>query len=95
VSADTAWGLLGTSQRLPPSNVQAEQALLGAILANNQAYERVAAFLRPEHFADPIHSRIYEQIERKISAGQLADAVTLKAAMEHSGILEEVWPRGA
>ena len=82
--------LLGLSQRLPPSNVQAEQALLGALLANNRAYERVSEFLAPEHFADPIHGRIYQAIVRRIEAGQLADAVTLKAEFEHSGVLEEV-----
>ncbi len=82
--------LLGLSQRLPPSNVQAEQALLGALLANNRAYERVSEFLAPEHFADPIHGRIYQAIARRVEAGQLADAVTLKAEFEHSGFLEEV-----
>ena len=82
--------LLGLSQRLPPSNLQAEQALLGALLANNRAYERVSEFLAPEHFADPIHGRIYQAIVRRIEAGQLADAVTLKAEFEHSGVLEEV-----
>src|SRR3984885_13337645 len=82
--------LLGLSQRLPPSNMQAEQALLGALLANNRAYERVSEFLAPEHFADPIHGRIFQAIVRRIENGQLADAVTLKAEFEHSGILEEV-----
>ncbi|HXT80664.1 MAG TPA: replicative DNA helicase [Acetobacteraceae bacterium] len=82
--------LLGLSQRLPPANVQAEQALLGALLANNKAYERVSEFLAPEHFADPIHGRIFQAITRRVEAGQLADAVTLKAEFEHSGILEEV-----
>ncbi len=82
--------LLGLSQRLPPSNVQAEQALLGALLANNRAYERVAEFLAAEHFADPLHGRIFAAIARRIEAGQLADAVTLKAEFEHSGVLEEV-----
>jgi replicative DNA helicase len=82
--------LLGLSQRLPPSNVQAEQALLGALLANNKAYERVSEFLAPEHFADPIHGRIYQAISRRVEAGQLADAVTLKTEFEHSGVLEEV-----
>lgn len=82
--------LLGLSQRLPPSNLQAEQALLGAILANNRAYERVSEFLAPEHFADPIHGRIFQSIARRIEAGQLADAVTLKAEFEHAGVLEEV-----
>src|SRR6201996_3348703 len=82
--------LFGLSQRLPPANVQAEQALLGALLANNRAYERVSEFLAPEHFADPINGRIFQAISRRVEAGQLADAVTLKAEFEHSGILEEV-----
>ncbi len=82
--------LLGLSQRLPPSNLAAEQALLGALLANNKAYERVSDYLAPEHFADPLHGRIFAAIGRRIEAGQLADAVTLKAEFEHSGVLEEV-----
>ncbi len=80
----------GVALRLPPSNLEAEQALLGALLANNKAYERVSEFLASEHFADPIHGRIYQSIARRIEAGQLADAVTLKAEFEHSGILAEV-----
>ncbi|MBS0642459.1 MAG: replicative DNA helicase [Acetobacteraceae bacterium] len=82
--------LFGMSQRLPPSNIQAEQALLGALLANNKAYERVSEFLIADHFADPIHGRIFQAISRRIEAGQLADAVTLKAEFEHAGVLEEV-----
>ncbi|MBV9735278.1 MAG: replicative DNA helicase [Acidisphaera sp.] len=82
--------LLGLSQRLPPSNVQAEQALLGALLANNKAYERVSEFLVGEHFVDPVNGRIFAAIARRIEAGQLADAVTLKAEFEHSGVLDEV-----
>src|SRR3984957_1692133 len=82
--------LLGLSQRLPPSNLQADQALLGALLANNRAYERVSEFLSPEYFADPIHSRIYQAMLRRIEAVQLADACTLRAEFEHSGILDEV-----
>ena len=61
--------LLGLSQRPPPSNQQAEQALLGALLANNKAYERVAEFLAPEHFADSINGRIFQAIARRIEAG--------------------------
>ncbi len=88
---DTAGeGLFGLSQRLPPANLEAEQALLGALLANNKAYERVSEFLAPEHFADPIHGRIFAAIQRRIEAGQLADAVTLRAEFEHNGLLDEV-----
>lgn len=82
--------LSGLSQRLPPSNLAAEQALLGALMANNKAYERVAELLAPLHFADPLHGRLYEAIARRIEAGQIADAVTLKAEFEHSGLLDEV-----
>ncbi len=82
--------LLGLSQRLPPSNVQAEQALLGALLANNKAFERVAEFLAAEHFADPVHGRIFQAIQRRVDSGQLADAVTLRVEFEHTGVLDEV-----
>ncbi len=82
--------LLGLSQRIPPSNLAAEQALLGAILANNRAFDRVGEFLLPEHFADPVNARIYQAIQRRVNAGQLADVVTLKAEFEHSGVLAEV-----
>jgi len=80
----------GFSHRLPPANLEAEQALLGALLANNRAYERVSEFLQAEHFADPMHGRIFQSIQRRIEAGQLANAVTLKAELEASGALEEV-----
>jgi replicative DNA helicase len=82
--------ILGLSQRLPPSNLQAEQALLGALLANNKAFERVSDFLIADHFVDPVHGRIFAAIGKRIERGQLADAVTLKAELEHSGALDEV-----
>jgi replicative DNA helicase len=83
-------GLLGLSLRLPPANQTAEQALLGALLANNRAYERVSEFLAAEHFADPMHGRIYQAIARRIENGQIADVVTLRGEFEHSGLLDEV-----
>ena len=43
--------------RSPPHNFEAEKALLGAIFANNNAYDRVSDFLRPRHFADPVHGQ--------------------------------------
>jgi replicative DNA helicase len=68
--------------RVPPRNVEAEQALLGAILVNNRAYERVAEFLRPEHFSDRLHGRVYEACARLIERGQIADGTTLKHVIE-------------
>lgn len=82
--------LFGLSQRQLPGNLQAEQALLGAILANNRAFHRVVAFLKPEHFLDPIHGRIYREAARLILRGQLVDAVTLKSVFEQTGVLDEV-----
>jgi replicative DNA helicase len=82
--------LIGLSQRLPPSNAQAEQSLLGAILADNRAFDHVASFLRPEHFADPVHAKIYEAAGRRIRNRQIADAITLKAEFENAGTLDEI-----
>ncbi len=89
-AVDQNSGLLGLSQRLPPQNLEAEQALLGALLANNKAYERVSDFLSADHFADPVHGVLFTSIQRRLEAGQLADAVTLRAEFEHSGRLDEV-----
>lgn len=83
------WPLEGISQRLPPSNILAEQSLLGALFHNNKALER-CRFLKPEHFADPIHARIYQTAVRRIDKGQIADGVTLKGDFENAGILDEV-----
>ena len=49
-----------TSYRQAPHNLEAEQALLGAILVNNEAAQKVQGFLMPEHFYEPVHGRIYE-----------------------------------
>ena len=64
--------------RVPPHNIEAEQALLGAILVNNDAFDRVSDFLKPTHFAEDIHRRIYEVASQLIRAGKLATPVTLK-----------------
>jgi replicative DNA helicase len=82
--------LLGISQRLPPTNIAAEQALLGAMLSNNRAYDRVSDFLIPEHFADPVNGRIFQAVARRVEQGQVADPVILRAEFEHSGVLDEV-----
>lgn len=71
----------------PPANLEAEQALLGALLANGRAYERVAEFLLPHHFADAVHGQIYAAIQRRLEAGQVADAISLRGDFEGSGVL--------
>ena len=64
--------------RAPPHNIEAEQALLGAILVNNEAFYRVSDFLEPKHFLEGIHQRIFEITGGLIRAGKLATPVTLK-----------------
>jgi replicative DNA helicase len=70
--------LANLAKPLPPQNIEAEQALLGALLVNNRLYEKVAEFLKADHFAVPTHGRIYTAISTQIERGQLASAVTLK-----------------
>lgn len=66
------------SFRLAPHNVEAEQALLGAILINNDAFYRVSDFLEPTHFYEPVHRDIYELAGKIIRAGKSADPTTIK-----------------
>jgi replicative DNA helicase len=76
--------------REPPHNFEAEQALLGAILVNNAAYQRVAEFLRPEHFADPLHGKLFDSLSRLIERGQVVSAVTLKTYVEQDEDMKAV-----
>ena len=64
--------------REAPSNIEAEQALLGAILVNNDAFYRVSDFLKPEHFQEPLHRKIYEVGGDIIRMGKTANPVTIK-----------------
>jgi len=76
--------------RTPPQNLEAEMGLLGAILANNGAYEKVSEFLRPEHFSDPVHTRIFEACGVLIDRNQIANPVTLKSYFDQDGALGEI-----
>jgi replicative DNA helicase len=69
-----------TPIRTAPHNIEAEQALLGAILVNNEAFYRVSDFLEPKHFFEPIHQRIFELASELIRAGKLGTPVTLKTS---------------
>ncbi len=64
--------------RAAPHNIEAEQALLGAILVNNEALYRVSDFLEPPHFFEPIHQQVYDIARSLIRTGKLASPVTLK-----------------
>jgi len=64
--------------RMAPHNIEAEQALLGAILVNNEALYRVSDFLEPVHFFEPIHQQIFDRARELVRTGKLASPITLK-----------------
>lgn len=76
--------------RKQPHSIEAEMALLGAILSNNRAADRVIGFLKPEHFFDPVHQDIYTAAVSMIGEGKVADPVTLKGYFEADERLQDV-----
>ena len=76
--------------REAPHNIEAEQALLGAILVNNEALNRVMGFLGETHFYEPVHGRIYAAAQALTERGQIANPVTLKTYFEADGALTEI-----
>jgi replicative DNA helicase len=64
--------------RQAPHNIEAEQALLGAVLINNESFDRVSGFLQPGHFFEPLHGKLFEVMGKLIGAGKHASPVTLK-----------------
>ncbi|MEM0946831.1 MAG: replicative DNA helicase [Pseudomonadota bacterium] len=73
-----------------PHNIEAEQQLLGAILTNNDLYDRVAQIIDDSHFYEPVHARIWEVAAARISKNALASPVTLKAFLEEDEGLKEL-----
>jgi replicative DNA helicase len=68
--------------RAAPHNLEAEQALLGAILVNNEAHDRVSSFLEAHHFYDPLHQQIFETLSKLIASGKQATPITLRTFFE-------------
>ncbi len=73
----------GAEEKLPVS-LDAEQAILGAILFDNEIFYRAAAFLKDEHFYDPVHQLIYEACNDLINSGRLASPVALDTYLSSS-----------
>lgn len=72
-----------------PHSIEAEQQLLGALLTNNDLFDRIASVIKPDHFYDPVHARIFEVASARISKNNLASPVTLKTFMaEDAGLAE-------
>jgi replicative DNA helicase len=73
-----------------PQNVEAEAALLGALMIDNRLVEDVQLKLRPDHFFEPLHGRIYESILRMTDANRIANPVTLRPLFESDESIKEV-----
>ncbi len=73
-----------------PSNIEAEQALIGSILVNNDIIDEIASIINNKEFYDPLHSKIYEFVEKLHNKGMIANPITLKSAFENENNLSEV-----
>ena len=73
-----------------PSNLEAEQALLGSILINNDIIDEVSTIINPTSFYDPAHTKMYEVIESLNNKGMIANPITLKNFFEKDNMLSEV-----
>ena len=90
ITAFNASGTTEASADVVPHSIEAEQQLLGAILTNNDIFDRVASIVGPEHFYDPVHARIFETAAARITKNNLASPVTLKAFLEDDDGLKEL-----
>jgi len=73
-----------------PSNLEAEQALLGSILVNNDIIDEISNIVNSTIFYDPAHIKIYEVIENLNNKGMIANPITLKNFFEKDNMLNEV-----
>ena len=76
--------------RALPHNVEAEQAVLGAILVNNESLDRVTNFLQAEHFFDPLHAEIYRSARQRVQRGQIASPITMRSRFEQDDAMAEL-----
>src|SRR3954462_15941821 len=73
-----------------PHNVEAEAALLGALMIDNLLAEHIKMKLRPDHFYEPLHARDYEQIVKLIDRKMIASAMTLRPLFEAAQEMKEL-----
>ncbi|WP_419918452.1 replicative DNA helicase [Candidatus Poriferisocius sp.] len=83
-------GSPGRSGRVPPHDLEAEEALLGAMLLSRDAIADAVNLIRPEHFYRPAHAHVYEAVCSLYSKGEPADAVTVAAELNRLGLADKV-----
>ncbi len=65
-----------------PQSIEAEQAVISAIIANNKAFEKVEEFLNSHHFSDSSYGKLFDMAKDLILRGKLADTITLKPLLQ-------------
>lgn len=78
------------SLKVPPHSVEAEQSVLGGLLLDNTAWDRVADFMNESDLYRPDHKTIYQHITRLIGSNKPADAITVAESLENTKELEQV-----
>ena len=73
-----------------PANIEAEQALLGALLYDNAVFERIGDQLQARHFYEPFHQRLFASIETNVRKGQLAEPILLAEQFSRDTAFEEL-----
>ena len=81
--------ILNTTKELP-SNIEAEQIILGSILVNNEIFDEISTIVNENIFFDPIHQKIFHYLNKLISKGLLASPITLKNYLENDQSLKEL-----
>ena len=78
------------NDRTPPHNIEAEQAVLGAVFLEPEAMSTAAEYLLPEDFYRASHQRIFEVMLSLSDRGEPIDLVTVTTALSNNKVLEEV-----
>lgn len=90
ITSFNATGIEEAAADTMPHSIEAEQQLLGAILTNNDIFDRIASIIGPQHFYDPVHARIFDVAATRIAKNALASPVTLKNFLDDDEGLKEL-----
>ena len=82
--------IIQNEQKQMPSNIEAEQALIGSVLVSNEIYDEISTIVDANKFYEPVHVKIFQTIENLIAKGLLANPITLKNYFENNEGLKEL-----
>ena len=84
------FSIASSEEKKLPSNIEAEQSLIGSVLVNNDIIDEISNIVNSGKFFDPIHRKIYEVVENLNNKGMIANPITLKNYFENDAGLTEV-----